>query len=148
MRKFLILGLALFALPAIAIPIVDISIYAGVDAMPEVVLRNAATTPLSTTRIEPFTTLIASQRTDKYLQNIVVSNIDTTGSVCLFLATYAQTCSALTNTCLGATLPGVVVPPGQSRAIRFTGNAGKVCAVASEADVNVQFERVLTYGRR
>jgi len=129
------------------VPIVDGSIYNGVTSMPEVVLKNASTTQMSTAKIEPFTALIGSQQTDKYIQTVTVLNLDTTGSVCLYLESWTQTCaSSVAFTCLGATLQGLDTPPAFSRTFRITGT-NKICATASEAAVDAQLERTISFAR-
>lgn len=127
------------------VPIVAGSIYNGMQTQPEVVLKKGGvTTAMSTSRIDPFAGLDGSQQTDKYIQDITVINLDTTGAVCLHFVSWATTCSAQTFTCLGATAPGPVVPAGAMKSYRFTGQ-GKVCADASEAATDAQLERTVLF---
>lgn len=129
------------------VPIVDGSIYAGVQSMPEVVVKNASTAQMSTTKFAPFTALAGSQQTDKYLQMVTVVNRDTTGSICLYLETWSQTCaSSVAFTCEGATLQGMTTPAGTSREFRISGGQ-QICANASEAAVDGELERTVVYAR-
>lgn len=135
-------------LPAVAsVPRVGAQFYTGMNANPEVVLKNASTTQMSATKISPFTALDAAQRDAHYIQVITVINLDTAGAICLYRETWAQDCtSAVAFTCLGATLQGAVTPAGTSREFHFDGT-GQVCAVASEAAVDGQLARTMLYAQ-
>jgi hypothetical protein len=148
MRNILIALILLFSSTnALAeIPIVSSDIYNGVNEMPEVTLYSASTVQMSTARVSPFAALAATRRTSKFLQVVSVVNTDTAGHMCLFLATWAQTCAAMTHTCYGAAPHALIVPAGSARTFRFTGKM-QVCAVASEADVTGQVERTVMFTR-
>lgn len=120
--------------------------YGALRVMPEVVLRNAANAnALTTTKVQPFSDLDASQVAVSYVQHVVVLNLDTTGTVCITATTPATACTAVTFSCLGVA-SGWPIPPGASQQIDFTGEL-RLCAIASEAGTDVVFSRSVLHAQ-
>ncbi len=122
------------------------------NAQPEVALHKTGGTAaaLTTTPVAPFSNLAATAdaRGPNTVQDIVVVNLDATAYVCVkAIACSASACSTTPTsgnfTCLGG-FPGLVIPPGGSRHLRWTGEV-KIWAVANEADADAQFERSKFY---
>ncbi len=139
-------AVAVFAQAVIAAPpVVNKYIYGALTVQPDVALRNSANAnQISMTPVAPFVDLVTTPdnlRTANYLQDISVVNLDTTSYVCIKAVAYGVTPLAGNFDCLG-TNPGVIVPPGGSRSIRFVGTL-KVWIVANAASTDVQVERAL-----
>ena len=112
---------------------------------PEVkyVASSAGTTPedLLTSGAPPASP--TNKRTVRYSQEIVVENLHTTVTVCVFSVAAASACTSDADaSCVGGADPKPVVPPGKSRKFRYSGTRN-VCAVTSASTGKWQAERLI-----
>jgi len=100
-------------------------------------------TALGTTPTDAIgTDLPAASQVDSVTQQIVVTNLEGAGNICVGSTTWALTCAALSVNCtLGNAAMGSVVPAGQARTFRYDGTR-RPCIVGSAANMDVQSERV------
>lgn len=117
--------------------------------------------PYGTTIDNAFgTDLDATKKTVATTQQVIVTNIDTSGKICIGTVAWsgATDCSTLCGTAgawtgqdrYDATMncttnddsQGSLVPPGQSRSFRYDGTRC-ICVVASEVNTDGQIERVV-----
>lgn len=112
----------------------------GLDANPLVkyVSSSAGTTPVDLVGSDPLT---SAQRTVRYAQLVTVTNLSTSGSVCVHAMDWGDTCSSETAACASGTNDRPIVPAGQSRTFVYEGTVD-LCGVASGAGVAWQAEVV------
>lgn len=104
----------------------------------------ADTTPVAAVTADPM--VPAAQRSVRYAQDIIVENIGSSGEVCFYTVTNAQSCTDdVDASCTGGSDPKSVVPAGKSKKFRVAGTRNP-CVVASGAGVEYQVERVIREG--
>lgn len=96
------------------------------------------------------TDLTPAQQKAKFQQSIVIHNLATSGTLCVFAITdhTAGSCAAATASCLadGQTNKAMIVTAGKSRSIRLGGDV-RPCMVATTGGIAWQAERYLTMGK-